>query len=382
MMTLLLGDPAPLVECKTPFNDNFQVQALAGRFLVMLAFGSLEAPHVRAGLKRLVAEQFKRDDYRYKLFGLTLSAKDCDDEDVKVVCPDERIFIDESEKMSRAYGIMQANGGKKLFSSCWMIFDPNLRLYAKGSIKDVEVLISLIHGLPRATQYLGPDYHAPILIIPNVLEKELCKAYVDYYEAGNPTQSGFMDQRDGKTFASHDPTTKRRKDVIIEEVLLKEALRTRVGKRIVPEVKKAFNFEASRIERFIVACYDSADQGFFKMHRDNTTGGTAHRKFAVTINLNAEDYDGGDLVFPEYGGRTYRAPTGGAVVFGCSVLHEATPVTRGTRYATLPFLYDEASAKLRLENNALLGEGVGQYYGMDDRIFPAPILPKRTRQVA
>ena len=81
--------------------------------------------------------------------------------------------------------------------------------------------------------------------------------------------------------------------------------------------------------------------GFFKPHRDNTTAGTAHRRFAVTINLNAGDYEGGDLRFPEFGSRTYRAPTGGAVVFSCALLHEATPVTRGKRYAFLPFLYDD-----------------------------------------
>ena len=38
------------------------------------------------------------------------------------------------------------------------------------------------------------------------------------------------------------------------------------------------------------------------------------------------------------------------MVFSCSLLHEATPVTRGVRYATLPFLYDEAAAKVREAN--------------------------------
>ena len=98
-----------------------------------------------------------------------------------------------------------------------------------------------------------------------------------------------------------------------------------------------------------MACYP-AGAGWFRPHRDNTTKGTAHRKFAVTINLNAEDYEGGELRFPEFGDRRYRPPTGGAVVFSCSLLHEALPVTRGERYAFLPFLYDEASARLRDEN--------------------------------
>ena len=38
------------------------------------------------------------------------------------------------------------------------------------------------------------------------------------------------------------------------------------------------------------------------------------------------------------------------MVFSCSVLHEATPVTRGERFAFLPFLYDEAAAAIREVN--------------------------------
>ena len=83
-----------------------------------------------------------------------------------------------------------------------------------------------------------------------------------------------------------------------------------------------------------------------------STLGTAHRRFAVSINLHAEDFEGGDLRFPEFGPRTYRPPTGGAVVFSCSLQHEATPVTRGRRYAFLPFFYDEEGERIRLANLA------------------------------
>ena len=48
----------------------------------------------------------------------------------------------------------------------------------------------------------------------------------------------------------------------------------------------------TRIERYIIACYDAATGGHFAAHRDNTTPGTAHWRFAVTINLN-DDFVGG-----------------------------------------------------------------------------------------
>jgi predicted 2-oxoglutarate/Fe(II)-dependent dioxygenase YbiX len=90
------------------------------------------------------------------------------------------------------------------------------------------------------------------------------------------------------------------------------------------------------------------------------TKGTAHRRFAVSINLNA-DFEGGELRFPEYGARTYKPAPGAAVVFSCSLLHMVTPVTRGRRFAFLPFLYDEAAARLREQNNEFLGEGTTPY---------------------
>jgi predicted 2-oxoglutarate/Fe(II)-dependent dioxygenase YbiX len=143
---------------------------------------------------------------------------------------------------------------------------------------------------------------------------------------------------------------------MIEDEQLQAAFRARLNARLSPEIRRAFNFNPTRIERYIVACYDGADQGFFRAHRDNTTKGTAHRRFAVTINLNTGDYEGGELCFPEFGPQTYVAPAGGAVVFSCSLLHEARPVTKGRRYATLPFLYDDAAAKIREANLKFLAE--------------------------
>ena len=198
--------------------------------------------------------------------------------------------------------------------------------------------------------------HAPVMIVPRILEPELCRRLIDIYREDGGAVSGVMRERDGKTIGVIDDFKRRRDTTLTDEILL-QTLRFRIQARLAPEILKAFQFEATRIERYIVACYDAADGGYFRAHRDNTTAATAHRKFAVSINLNAEDFEGGDLRFPEYGPRTYRPPTGGAVVFSCSLLHEATPVTKGTRYAFLPFLFDEAGARIREQNQHLLVAG-------------------------
>ena len=112
------------------------------------------------------------------------------------------------------------------------------------------------------------------------------------------------------------------------------------------------------MERLLIGCYDAKDGGHFRPHRDNTTRGTAHRRFALSINLN-DEFDGGELVFPEFGPRRCKVPAGCGVVFGCSLLHMMTPVVRGRRYALLPFLYDENAAALRQANERFVAGGCG-----------------------
>ena len=128
-----------------------------------------------------------------------------------------------------------------------------------------------------------------------------------------------------------------------------------------PEIQKAFQFQATRMERYIVACYDAEDGGHFRAHRDNTTKGTAHRRFAVSINLNADDFEGGDLRFPEFGPRDLpRADRrrGGVLLLAAARGDAGHPARR---YAFLPFLYDEEGARVREENSGALAGAVGAY---------------------
>ena len=122
------------------------------------------------------------------------------------------------------------------------------------------------------------------------------------------------------------------------------------------------------MDRYLVSCYAAESGGHFFRHRDNVNAGARHRRFAVSFNLNT-DYDGCDLIFPEFGRRLYRAPFGGAIVFSTGALHQVTRITRGKRYAFVPFLYGEEDANKRLANNALLGAGEGLYTGENDRLF-------------
>ncbi len=106
----------------------------------------------------------------------------------------------------------------------------------------------------------------------------------------------------------------------------------------------------NRYEDLKVICYDSDRGGYFRPHRDNTTPGTAHRKFAMSINLNVGEYEGGYLRFPEYGLHLYKPETGSAVIFSCSLLHEVTDITSGRSFALTAFIYSDQEDSLRAKN--------------------------------
>jgi hypothetical protein len=125
---------------------------------------------------------------------------------------------------------------------------------------------------------------------------------------------------------------------------VRKPLMALIARRLGPELNKAFCFGSFRFDRVLIACYDSDRGDYFRRHRDNTTPATAGRRFALTLNLNSDEYDGGELMFPEYGDYRYKPPTGAVVVFSCSLLHEALPVTRGQRFALLSFLLDPTDA--------------------------------------
>lgn len=357
-MTLpfLPGDPVP--KFRLPAlggNANYAFDTVAGRYIVLLFFGSAGNERTREALALVEREAALFDDHKACFFGVTVNREDEAQGRIAQTLPGRRFFLDYGGAVSRGYGAIDEQAR---FRPYWLLLDIDLRVLAAAELDEGEALLDRLRRLPPPAQI---DRVAPVIVVPQVLEPALCRRLIDLYDEHGGEDSGFMREVDGKTVGLIDHSHKKRADWTIDDDDLRVELRGRVERRLVPEIRRAFQFPVSRMERYIVARYDGETGGFFRPHRDNTTSGTAHRRFACTINLNAEDYEGGDLRFPEYGCRTYRAPTGGAVVFSCSLLHEACPVTRGARYAFLPFLYDEAAAELREANNAKLGEGVAEY---------------------
>ncbi|MFM7120192.1 MAG: 2OG-Fe(II) oxygenase family protein [Gammaproteobacteria bacterium] len=315
-------------------------------------------------------------DDRVIWIGITIDPKDEDVSRVVSESPHLRLLWDFDGAASRRFGALGPRGDLQAalararsgaapldYQPHSLILDRQLRVLdsvlfdvaSQTPQAHVASILARVAALPAREPAAPAVAQAPVLVLPRVFEPELCRRLIEHYDAHGGQASGFMQDRDGMTVLVSDPSHKRRRDREIDDPVLQLACRLRIQQRILLDIERAFQFRATRIERYLVGCYDAAEGGHFRAHRDNTTRGTAHRRFAVSLHLNTGEYEGGHLRFPEFGDRLYSAPPGGAVIFSCSMMHEATPVTRGRRYMFLPFLYDDAAAEVRERNLSYVG---------------------------
>lgn len=354
------GDMAPWFVTWSNVSPKFHFDTVAGRYIVLSFFGSATAPAAAGFLSAVHANHPYFDTVNLLFCGVSGDRADWERLGAPPIYPGIRYFADFDLAIARRYDVVQETPAGPRVEPTTFVLDEGLRVLAVLPFADDggDHLRLVAHVVGRLPELARSTRTAPVLILDRVFEPDLCRELIGVYERLGGNESGFMREIDGKTTPVSDYNFKRRFDCEITDQALIRGIHERLQRRVVPEIKKAFNFQVTRIERHIVACYDAASAGHFNPHRDNTSKGTAHRRFAVSINLNTEEFEGGDLRFPEFGPRAYRPSTGGAVVFGCSLLHEATQVTKGRRFAFLPFLYDDAAALIREQNRQFIADEV------------------------
>lgn len=225
----------------------------------------------------------------------------------------------------------------------WAATDKAGRVVDCGTVRSADVnriAVRLREAAHASGETGGPASRtAPVLIVPEVLGPEVCKRLIAHFERTGGQPSGVLDLSGAAPQWRPDPAVKRRRDLMLEDSALIREVEAAVAARVLPEIRKCFHYAVTHHEPFKLVCYEEGS-GYFRPHRDNESRDTLYRRFAMTINLNTGEYEGGALQFPEFGLQTYRPPLGGGIVFSCSLLHEATDVTRGRRYAVLGFFYN------------------------------------------
>lgn len=337
---LSIGDPAPWFTAPMLGQAaNADFDKAGGRHVLLLFFGSAAIPACEAALRLVEANAGLLNDGRAALLGVTVDQRDVTEGRLAALQrAGMHVIVDADRRVSALYGAVRHGAESVTFHPYWLLLDPMLRVAGLFPLQSGGEAIA---ALRRQLDARPVEATAPALVLPNVLDPDFVAQLIELHDRHGGAESGVMRRIGDRTVETHHHKVKRRRDHFIQDAAVQARLRDAIMLRLVPMIERCFQYRPTEIERYIVSCYDSANGAHFAPHRDNTTPATAHRRFAVTINLN-DDYDGGDLRFPEFGARCYRAPCGGAIVFSCSLLHEVTRMTAGRRYATLPFLYGGA----------------------------------------
>jgi peroxiredoxin/predicted 2-oxoglutarate/Fe(II)-dependent dioxygenase YbiX len=338
---------------------------MGGRYLVLCFFATADAKGRRA-IAEVLEHTDVFDDKFASFFGVSLDPRDETQRRVSARLPGYRFFWDFTGEISKLYGAIPNDDSPPTKTTplhrMWFVIDPTLRILKIVPFEqnggDAKEVVNFVRSLPPPALYAGFEVQAPVLILSNVFERQFCDKLIALYDNNGGSETGFMREVGGRTVEINDHSHKCRRDYTIEDREVAKQINQRFARTVLRELLKAYQYKATAIERYLVGCYRAEDGGHFAPHRDNTTKGTAHRRFAASVNLNS-DFDGGEVSFPEYGPRGFKPPPGGAVVFSCSLLHSVSSVKRGRRYAFLPFIYDDDAAKIRAANNQFLGEDVG-----------------------
>lgn len=329
----------------------------AGRFTVLLVNRDLAAPAAAAELAKFVELYGRFEGLGVQLFAISPASPAENGAQAETLGLPFPVLSDAKAATLRGLGLRAGPERNKVRGWCTLVVDPNQRIArrfdAPGGPRDAILALSYCEKRLAAWTPTVVTTQPPVLLVPDVLAPEHCARLVRAWETGDRYEGGVASRDYGRNVPVS--RVKVRGDVALADLGAEaQELFALFRRRLFPEIRKAFNFRVTRAETLRIGCYDAAQAGYFAPHRDDVTPYTAHRRFAMSLNLNAGDYEGGYLRFPEYGAQLYGPETGGAIVFSCSLLHEATSVTAGRRFVLLGFFYGEAEQALREKINAQL----------------------------
>lgn len=320
MTHLTPGDPAPWFIAPAASSPALNFHAAAGRWIALSFHGPIGDLGWRGMLARLCARRDLFDDAHASFFGLVRTADDVAQAQRLQREPGFRFFLDFERRLAQLF---EVQGSETL------VLDRSLRLLTRipgdDPVRHGELIEKVVESLPPPLEAAPAGRTAPVLAVPRVFEPEFCRALIEHAEAAHPHAAAEY-------------------KIAIADPALREAMRDRIERRLLPEIRKGFAFAPTRLEGYVVGCTPAGALAAPTPRRANVTAVTRHRRFGLTIALDAAAHAGGGLRFPEFDHRTYATPSGGALVFSATLLYEDMPVTAGRRFCAVTFVSDESAA--------------------------------------
>jgi peroxiredoxin len=350
-VSLQPGDPLPRGNFRSEQGKPFGLglDDVAGTPLVLLLCPSEALPKLAETLSGLEKLHDELKGLGARVFVIT-SATTEENVAIKRRCESSFEFLSDSEGLLIQTAPDWDDGSTQETSMTALVVRSNghvMRMFEQ--LSDPGPVVQAIHEEHKRRQPAAIATHPPVLIVPDVLSRKDCQRLITTFamegnvwvEYGKQAGVQFDYKMRVPEYGRED-----RVDHVIMNQETRSFLATRLRARLLPEIDKAFRRRVTPVEDFRILSYQGSRKGWPHGHRDNTLPSVAHRRFAMSINLNSDEFKGGGLQFPEYGEQRYRPETGTAIVFSCSVLHEALEVEEGCRYVLVGFFGDEKIEKL------------------------------------
>lgn len=106
-----------------------------------------------------------------------------------------------------------------------------------------------------------------------------------------------------------------------------------------------FGMDLTQTEGIQLTEYGSEYEGHYGAHTDSTygpSGSSRHRKLSITMQLSdSDEYEGGDLLLyhQNLSPITASRNKGTMTLFRSHIIHEVTPVTKGTRFSFVTWVH-------------------------------------------
>jgi peroxiredoxin len=332
------GDIAP--DCILPDVDgkeiNLRSDSIAGNPIVLIFCPRLSSPGDNL-LRRFCQQLDSLSANGARLFAITMDKRA---EVTSLQSPRIPVLLDRREQAFASF-----NAPRDRPSTVVLRRNHHVAGILDGSLDvQVEKTVWLLKRMAWERKTALMDVHPPVLLIPEAFSRDDCAKLINIFETKGQVfvePQAALDFMKGADYKMRIPEHMRedRIDHFFFEKPTTTFLTNRLN-RIIPEIFKAFHYRVTKYEALRMACYQGDRGGYSHGHRDNVAP-YLYRRFAMSINLNTEEFEGGELRFPEFGDRRYRPESGTAIVFSSSLLHEAMQVTAGRRFVFLAFLFGE-----------------------------------------
>jgi peroxiredoxin len=334
---LLVGDIAPDFVLRAPDGKevNLRSDAIAGNPIVIL-FCPPPPSESLEGLRCFEQHLESLRGHGARLFAVT--SEELDSRSTQVL--NFPVLADNNRQIFGSFGV-----SRHRFSCIVLRRNHHVAGNFEGEPEaQVAAVVSLLESMEGERKTVLMQAHPPVLLIPDALSRDDCTRLIEKFETTGHVfvePQAATDFFKGSDYKMRIPEHMRedRIDHFFFEKDIVALLQNRLG-RIAPEIFKAFQYRVTKYEALRMACYRGHRGGFSHGHRDNIAP-YRYRRFALSINLNTEEFEGGELRFPEFGDQRYRPETGTAIVFSSSLLHEAMHVTSGRRFVFLAFLFGD-----------------------------------------